>query len=69
MTGTRPAPAAWALSVAIVGWLLAAIFLAIVALVAFTVLRGLWQFMRGDFEPESGGHGDGSSSAAGTAKP
>jgi hypothetical protein len=37
------------------GWIVGAIFLAVLAVVVFAVIRGLWRIWRGDPELEAGG--------------
>jgi len=36
-------------------WIAGAIFLAVLAVVVFAVVRGMWRISRGEFEPEAGG--------------
>jgi hypothetical protein len=37
------------------GWVVVAIFLAVLTLLAVTVARGLWRLVRGEYEAEAGG--------------
>jgi hypothetical protein len=37
------------------GWVVVAIFLAVLTLLAVSVARGLWRLVRGEYEAEAGG--------------
>lgn len=37
------------------GWVVVAISIAVLALLAFAIARGLWRLLRGEYEPEAGG--------------
>jgi hypothetical protein len=37
------------------GWVVVAISIAVLALLAFAIARGLWRLLRGEYEAEAGG--------------